>query len=250
MPLREKGVERRSLYRAPSQSSGTFEVEVKTSSGHCFTGEAVGASAAAGSIPGGGIGVRFLKRPGAGLAIGEPVTLSFRLRHLSHRIELGATPTNSLAQASCWRYGFQFNDKLQAPAEFAARFYQVFNRRRAYRVEPNDASAVEVGVLAGELALSATLENISATGIALSIEDDSVDPLARSERWRLSFGLPDTEEWLTVVANVRHSDRTRQPRFYGLEFDPNETEHFEIQQQIIMDFVMRRLLEKTLTVAA
>ena len=243
MPVREKGAERRSLYRAPSQSSGNFEVEVKTSSGHCYTGEAVGASVE-------GIGVRFPKRPGTVLTIGEPVTLSFRLPHLSHRIELGATPTNSLAQASCWRYGFQFNDKLDAPAEFAARFYRVFNRRRAYRVEPNSASAVEVTVVAGETAQTAKLDNISATGIALSIDGDSVEPLARSERWVLSFCLPDTEERLTMVATVRHSDRTRQQRSYGLEFNPNETEHFEIQQQVIMDFVMRRLLEKTLTDAA
>jgi hypothetical protein len=215
---------------------------VKTSSGHCFTGEAIGVTVE-------GIGVRFRKRPNPVLAIGEPVTLSFRLPHLSHRIELGATPINCLAQGSCWRFGFQFSDKLEAPAEFAARFYQVFNRRHAYRVEPNALDVVEVTVVAAGSSVAAKLENISATGIAVSTDSASAQILTEAQHGTLNFRLPD-EQALTLVANVRHSHEQNQRTYYGLEFDQAKTEHFHLQQQVIMDFVMRRLLEKTLTDAA
>ena len=242
MPGDEKGVERRSVYRATPEPSGRFEVEVKTASGQCFTGAAVAVSVE-------GIGVRFRKGRNPVLAIGEPVTLSFRLPHLSHRIELGATPTNCLAQTSYWRYGFQFCDKLEAPAEFSARFYQVFNRRRAYRVEPAAGDIVEVKLVAAGSSATVRLENISATGIALSTDSASAQILTQAQQATLCFRLPDGQE-LTLVANLRHSHTEDQRTYWGLEFDQARTEQFQLQQQVIMDFVMRRLLEKSLTDAA
>lgn len=226
---------------APDRNA-PLRLEVRTSHGERYAGEVTDA-------PRGCVGMRF---PQVGLppfAVGSQVTLALTSRHLPAPIELPATVLSRAEMDGYRRYSFRFEGQAASTHPVAEEFYRLFNRRSAERVEPPLDERVQVQLQVPQQrsphsTLMADLKDISATGMSVVADPDIDYLLADTELVRVTIRLPTSDRDLECVAWIRSRALERGLLAYALQFDPDRSRDFYTQQEAIMDYVMRRLLEE------
>ena len=136
---------------------------------------------------------------------------------------------------------------LVPPAEragFECNLHRAFNERRAYRVEPDAADAIEVDVMSNDARprhVLASLADLSVLGIGLRVSQEQAKLLAAGMRVRVGFTLPGDRCRVEVDAEVRDCSRFTSLARVGLAFEFKNTDH--AARRAVTRYVMARQVE-------
>ena len=195
-----------------------------------------------------GVGVRFPVRfppPNwPDLTIGQEIDLVFTSEKLNEPLTVAVRVQHRTEEAGARRYGFRFLQAEQLDAHLLLTFRKYFNRRKMLRVspEPDDLVIVTLAAGHGEPPVEARLENFSASGAAVSLEAELDAEFAEATRVGFSMQLPKCRRPVNVTGNIRYRRLVGARIYYGIEFDPELSEDFARQQDIIEKYVTK--LEK------
>ena len=192
-----------------------------------------------------GAAVRFPLADCPALALGATVELSVTSDQLKTPLLAHARVRHRIEEKDFRQYGFQFTDREQFERRLSPILNALFNRRRAYRVEPDSEAPVEVAVEAheGGTSVPGRLVNISAGGLQVRLPVDSDAALVDSDIVKLSFSLPQCPRPFALVGSVRSRFLDGMWVRYGIAFDQGRSGTFERQADGISDYVMRRQRE-------
>lgn len=226
---------RRAHYRVKVDDAASLQVAVKRPRDSLCVGHLIDLSAS-------GVGIRFLGLSAPNLTVGEEIDLVFSSEKLNAPLTWAARVQHRAEEDGSRRYGFRFLQAQKLDAHLPPVFRQYFNRRRAVRVAPDPARPVSVTLAAAPegLPLDARLENISALGVGVSLEAGLDAAFVETTKIRISIDLPDARRPITMVAHIRYRRLVGSRIYYGVEFDPEVSEDFERQQDIIVKYVTKR----------
>ncbi len=248
-------LEGRKRYRVTLDQAHTLNVTVKTADGESFAGELL-------DITIDGAGTRFPRDVGPTLAVGQPATLTFTSARLRKPIQVYAKVRSrvELGAFRSYRYGFEFNQWEELQRRLSGEIHELFNQRVSYRVEPNPAEPVKAVLkLAQEQYPSSSdaappeaatfetagiVKDLSLIGLAILVDREAEVTLAATDLVDVSFRLPMSQNKLQLVSWIRNRQLQDDHVCYGLEFDPDRSNHFKTQQDEIMKYVRRRRLEE------
>ncbi|MCH8342362.1 MAG: PilZ domain-containing protein [Planctomycetes bacterium] len=227
--------ERRAHYRVKVDAAAGLEVMMPNPGGSPYMGRMVDATAS-------GVGVRFLPPNWPNLTVGHEIDLSFTSEKLNESLTVAVRVQNRTEEAGARRYGFRFLQPRQLDAHLLLTFREYFNRRKMVRASPEPDYLVRVTLEAGhgKPLVEARLENISASGAAVSLEAELDAEFVETTRVGLSIQLPNRRRPVHVIGNIRHRQLVGARIHYGLEFDPELSEDFARQQDIINKYVRKR----------
>ncbi len=194
-----------------------------------------------------GVGVRFPVRfppPNwPDLTVGQEIDLVFTSEKLNEPLTVAVRVQHRTEEAGARRYGFRFLHAEQLDAHLLLTFRKYFNRRKMLRVSPDPDDLVIVTLAAGhgEPPVKARLENFSASGAAVSLEAELDAEFAETTRVGFSMQLLNCRP-VDVMGNIRYRRLVGARIYYGIEFDPELSEDFARQQDIIEKYVTK--LEK------
>ena len=120
-----------------------------------------------------------------------------------------------------------------------------FNRRGAYRVAPSAAEpiAVHLTPLSADWAHDDTAANLSASGVAVLVDQAKADKFQEAGTLVATLVLPGSPRKLAFTAQVRRAIPTEDGILIGLDFDPDRTDNFDDISDRIVDYIMRRQRE-------
>jgi hypothetical protein len=151
-----------------------------------------------------GLGATFETEPPALLPlVGEVGRLVVAGEWLKGQIELEAQAVRrSDIDAGVCLFGFDF---LASADEVEPKLRRIFDPRQTARFRPPLNEPVEVVIGTGpDLSETATLRNISFTGVGLQIDVSQERRLGNTSEVELQLPLSSSEEPLTVPAAIRH----------------------------------------------
>ncbi len=234
---------RRASYRVTPDSADEMAVTLQTLSGQHSAAEVI-------DINVDGAGTRFASDEAIALGIGERVKLSLSSSRFSAPVELEATVVGKKERESERDYSFHFQGQGKIDTEFPQEFYEMFNRRGAYRaVEPENENPIDVGLRipdsAGIRSVGiARLMNISATGMGALAEPDTDQVMGDNQFVELSLGLPPNMTAINLGAWIHNREVQEQGIYYGLKFDAQRSQDFLAMEEEIVDYVMCRYYDK------
>ena len=180
----------------------------------------------------------FERAPLPALPVGELAALRFRAPRLRRPVVVRARVVWRVEGDRTREYGFEL-DQSTADDRASAALFELFNRRRDYRVHwaAEDRFGILMTALGPERSQSpAWLKNLSASGVGVLASPNTDVAFAAVERVQTSFLIPQTNEPITLVARIRHRRRDQDQLRYGLEFDAGSAS-FERQRERIVAYV-------------
>lgn len=231
-------MERRKVYRNDPQQAAIV-VTIRP-----VDGEAI--SSTLRDVSGDGLAVYAPQESGLGLYVGEEVKLELWGGIVERPITIGARLRHRLMEEDACRYGFQFVDRDSLVHVLTGKLWKLFNRRRAFRVQPHPAQPIEVALAAlddVETRAGGMLADISRFGLGVSVDLGAERAMQAVDWVEASFRLPDTSEPLEFVGLIRARNLEEEQVRYGIELSETRSENFERQQQAIEDYVIRRRRE-------
>lgn len=240
MYLNEHTQERRHLYRMTLGNEDRVEVSILTDSGDTLVGEVVDISAQ-------GAALHVSRSRAPVLSLGESVSFPFTPRSQDDPVALKATVRSRNLMGKHWRYGFEFQLKSTVAMRFAEEFYGLFNRRHAFRVKPLPEEPVSVNLADLDESVSpmatARLHDVSATGLSVLVASDNDPSLAEDKVLQTTLRPPTSTRWLKLTGRIRHRTRRGSNLLYGVQFDPEHTEQFERDHEMLVDYIIHRQLQ-------
>ncbi len=191
-----------------------------------------------------GVGVSFPQPNWPNLTVGQEIDLVFFSEKFNDPLTVAVRVQHRTEEAGARRYGFRFLHAEQLDAHLCLTFRQYFNRRQRLRVvpEPDHTAKVTIEAGHGEPPAEARLENLSASGAAVSLEPGLDAEFAETTRVGFSMQLPKCRRPVHVMGNIRYRRFVGARIYYGIEFDPELSEDFARQQDIITKYLTK--LEK------
>lgn len=191
-----------------------------------------------------GVGIRFPPPDWPNLTVGQEIDLVFTSEKFNEPLKVAVRVQHRTEEAGARRYGFRFLQAEQLDAHLLLTFRKYFNRQKMLRVSPDPDDLVIVTLAAGhgEPPVEARLENFSASGAAVSLEAELDAEFAETTRVGFSMQLPKCRRPVNVTGNIRYRRLVGARIYYGIEFDPELSEDFARQQDIIEKYVTK--LEK------
>ena len=191
-----------------------------------------------------GVGVSFPQPNWPNLTVGQEIDLVFFSEKFNEPLTVAVRVQHRTEEAGARRYGFRFLHAEQLDAHLSLTFRQYFNRRKMVRVPPEPVHTAKVTLEAdhGEPPVEARLENLSASGAAVSLEAELDAEFAETTRVGISMQLPKCRRPVDVMGNIRYRRLVGVRIYYGIEFDPELSEDFARQQDIINQYMTK--LEK------
>jgi c-di-GMP-binding flagellar brake protein YcgR len=121
----------------------------------------------------------------------------------------------------------------------------VFRRRTAARVKPTEVVAVSVRSAKSDATpvVNAVLNDISLSGVSLSIGTQGEAMLCTTDSVVLSFRLPNVDMPIEVVGLVRYRRMAGTMIRYGIEYDPKSTREYGKQEERIAAYMVKRKIE-------
>ncbi len=235
--------ERRAIYRVTPDSADEMAVTLQTPSGQR-------SAAAVIDINVDGAGTRFASNEAIALGIGERVKLSLSSSRFSAPVELEATVVGKKERESEQDYSFHFQGQGNADTQFPHEFYEMFNRRGAYRaVEPENESPIDVGLRIPDSTGvrnvgTARLMNISATGMGAMAAPSTDQAMGDNQFVEISLGLPPNMAAINLAAWIHNRELQDKGIYYGLKFDARRSPDFLAMEEEIVDYVMCRYYDK------
>lgn len=155
--------------------------------------------------------------------LAEPLVVRGRV---AHRRDFDETIT----------YQFQF-----APQDGEA-LNAIFKRRTASRIRPDEVIAVQVAIAGGTPApaLNSVLNDISRTGVSITIGTPAEARLCNATHLMLSFHLPGINGPIELAGRIRYRRLTGTTIRYGLEFAPQGRADHEKQVARVGDYMTKR----------
>ncbi len=235
--------DRRSIYRVTPDSADNMAVTLRTPSGQQSAAEVV-------DINVDGAGTRIASGEAIALGIGERVRLSLSSSRFSAPVELEATVVGKKERESEQDYSFHFQGQGDVETQFPQEFYEMFNRRGAYRaVEPENENPIDVGLCipdsAGVRSVgTARLINISATGMGAMAKLSTDQAMGDNQFVEISLGLPPNMTAINLGAWIHNREFQDKGIYYGLKFDARRSRDFLAMEEEIVDYVMCRYYDK------
>jgi hypothetical protein len=191
------------------------------------------------------LGVEFGSRTPPVLQLGQEVVLSFSFTGVSQPVRARAVVVSRTDHGENRYYGFRFTNQAQFESQLSTRLYGLFNRRRAYRVQPQTASdsAVHVAIepQKGRLCVRGQAADLSVTGVGVRAPLKTEAALARTDHVTVTLSLPESTETLRLAGVIRHRRVVSvTTAHYGIEFDFERSPEAEKQQGMILAYVMQR----------
>ena len=226
--------ERRAQYRVETDESTDLHLSIHNPHGSAYSARLLDVSAS-------GVGARFFLPGCPHLAVGQEVVLVFSCELLEQPLQTPATVQSRIEEGGARRYGFHFKAGHDLDARNPPEVRPLFNRRGAVRVAPDPDSPVNVVVKpsAGSSSVEVRLVDISATGAGIGLSAEAESPLARTTRVDLGLFLPGASDPIRFAGTIRHSHLAGSEVHCGIQFDPELTEDFAEQQEIIREYVRR-----------
>lgn len=234
-------MERRSQYRVTSEEVSSLHATIRTPGGVYSLGEPVDLSIS-------GVGTQLLMSLGFAatscptLVVGEEVTLYLGLSEAERPLELSARVMNRTDEGELRRYGFEFTDREQLECQLSPVLHRLFNRRHAYRIEPDPDSPIEVMLICASptLQVRARLVDISTNGMAFDVPLDAESALAAVDRLVACVGLPGGGQPPRLGILTRNRSLLGNQVRHGVEFDLKRTQDAQRQQDAVARYVMDR----------
>ena len=144
---------------------------------------------------------------------------------------------------------FRFTEAIDLEEELGIGVFSSFNRRRAFRVEPDPGEAIDIELTWGGETAFGRLVDISTVGIGIGLTSAGItvdlDPeagivLGPLDRITLSFQLPGCRTRLKIPGIIRNRNPMGKRIRYGIDFLWNESEESQRQAEAIRDYVMRQ----------
>ena len=226
---------RRAHYRVQIDAAEGLAVTMHSPGSSPFVGRLVDTSAC-------GVGVCFTPPNWPNLTVGQEIDLVFTSEKFNEPLKVAVMVQHRTEEAGARRYGFRFLYAEQLDAHLSLTFRQYFNRRKMLRVLPEADHPAKVTLEAGhgEPPAEARLENLSASGAAVSLEAEMDAAFAETTRVGFSMQLPKCRRAVEMMGNIRYRRLVGVRIYYGIEFDPELSEDF-VRQQDIIDKYMTKL---------
>lgn len=236
----EDAEERRQLCRMTPGDEDQLEVAIWTDSGDSLAGEVVDISPQ-------GVALCVPRSRAPVLSLGESVAFPFTPQSQTNPVALRATVRSRRLMGKRWRYGLEFQLKDTLNMRFAEEFYGLFNRRHAFRVKPLPEEPIAVTITDLNTAASPTatarLHDVSATGLSVVISSNNEPSLADDEVLQTTLRPPTSQRSLTLAGRIRHRTQQGSNLLYGVQFDPQYTEQFEQDHEMLVDYIIHRQLQ-------
>ena len=228
--------ERRQAYRVATSGHDAIRADITGDSGRAV-GDVLDLSLT-------GAAVRIATAQDPTFAIGELVTAFFHSGD-SDPIEVQARIEARSELDDSRRFSLAFPDPAALRDKLTSGLLQIFNQRKAFRVEMKAATPVEAQVRVEGFEAIGRLQNISEDGVAVLLDAQVEDRLASSVGLTLTFQLPGDDRALVFSAVIRNRCRAEDESkvCYGLRLDPTNSSNFPAQRRCIVDYVMRRQRE-------
>ncbi len=225
----------RAQYRVKVDAATGLVATMHNPGGSPFLGQLVDTSAC-------GVGVRFPPPDWPNLIVGQEIDLVFTSEKFNEPLKVAVRVQHRTEEAGARRYGCRFLHPEQLDAHLCLTFRQYFNRRKMLRVLPVPDDLVRVTLEAGhgEPPVEARLENFSAIGAAVSLEAELDAEFVETTRVGFSMQLPNCRCCVDLIGNIRYRRLVGARIHYGIEFDPELSEDFGRQQDIINKYTTKR----------
>ena len=174
--------ERRDAYRVAVSGDDAISAEVIGKSGRAV-GEVADLSLK-------GAAIRFPLAQDPTFGVGALVTV---LLHCGQNevVEVEATVQTRTELNDTRRFGFTFSDSRALRVKLNAGLLELFNQRKAFRVEPNAAAPVTVRIRVDEREMTGRLRDISTDGVGVLMDAAAEDQLSHVLDVNLVLHLPD-----------------------------------------------------------
>lgn len=177
-----------------------------------------------------GASVRFVKGNAPAVAKGDDILVSIESPNLAGKTTLRAKIVFTGDSTTERLIGLAFESSDELTGRGSENFFQLFNRRVAYRgVEPDAAAELMAAVMPLESAhdnklfFPVTVRNISATGICLDVGKDPDAFMRERVHIRLLLRLPEQGGAKEINTRVCYRTAADGKVFYGCHFDWQET---------------------------
>ncbi|MCZ6542899.1 MAG: PilZ domain-containing protein [Planctomycetota bacterium] len=226
---------RRAQYRVKVDAAAGLVATMHNPGGSPFVGRMVDTSAC-------GVGVCFPQPNWPNLTLGQEIDLVFTSEKFNEPLRVAVRVQHRTEEAGARRYGFRFLHPEQLDAHLCLTFRQYFNRRKMLRVIPDPDDLVRVTLAAGqgEPPVEVRLENFSAIGAAVSLEAELDAAFVETTRVGFSIQLPNCRCCVYLIGSIRYRRLVGARIHYGIEFDPELSEDFGRQQDIINKYTTKR----------
>ncbi|MEE8399834.1 MAG: PilZ domain-containing protein [Desulfobacterales bacterium] len=138
------------------------------------------------------------------------------------------------------RCQFGFIDTTHLLRDLDPILVSYFNRREAFRVQPDLVEPIEVDLTWGNNSARGVVIDISLTGIALSLKPLIARQLEYADRMTMTFVLPESGGSMRIVGKTAHFEPIAGNIRYSIEFDREKTDNIEQQERIISKYLMQR----------
>ena len=181
-------------------------------------------------VTSGGASVRFVKGTAPSVVKGDEILVSIESPNLNGKAMIPATIvfTGDSATERLIGLAFEAGDTLSGRG--SESFFQLFNRRVAYRgAERDTAAEVSAAVMPVESAHDKNLffpvgvRNLSATGICLDVDTDPDVFMRERVHIRLALRLPGQRKAQSINTRVCYRTTADQKVYYGCHFDWKDT---------------------------
>jgi len=177
-----------------------------------------------------GASVRFVKDTAPVVAKGEEIQVLIESPNLDGKATIMAKVVFTGDSTTERLIGLAFESTDDLMGRGSENFFQLFNRRVAYRgVEPDAAAQVTAAVMPLETAHNnklfypVTVRNVSATGICLDVGDEPDRFMRERAIIRLALRLPGQRSASEIITRVCYRTVAGNKVYYGCHFDWQET---------------------------
>jgi len=188
------------------------------------------------------------------LATGDEISVRIISSGLQGQVNLAARVTFTDDNLRGRIFGLKFLSNTELIQRSNCDLLQIFNRRSAYRgVEPEASARIHATVQAQSLdqelsaaQRTATVHNISTTGVCLRVDEDLGLALEKGQRLGLLLKIPGTvaaREYCAQIRNISDKDERAQ-RLFGCHFDWSGTINAMDAIEELAGYTMERLAQE------
>lgn len=179
-----------------------------------------------------GASLRFPKGVGPGVRKGDEVAVEIESPNLHGGATIAARVVFSGDSTTERMLGLAFSEADGLDARATESFFQLFNRRVAYRdAQSNPSTALPAAIKPletasrNDLVFPVSVRNLSATGICLEVGAEADVFMVERGDVRVSLTLPDLQLPCDIVTNVCYRSVIDDKLYYGCHFNWPATPH-------------------------
>lgn len=194
-----------------------------------------------------GASVRFPKGIGPGVDKGDQLAVEIESPNLRGGATIAARVVFSGDSTTERMLGLAFSDADGLDARATENFFQLFNRRAAYRDAQSNPSIplpATVKPLASaaqnNLVFPVHVRNLSATGICLEVGEETDRFMVERGDIRVSLTLPGIQLPCDITTNVCYRSAIAGKIYYGCHFDWPATPHAQAILEALTDYTTER----------